>query len=81
MSLTENSILKSLVLFILNEVDVNTRESSLELYERWQKYSQIIIRNPYRAAWILEYLKSMKNFSRDDVKEAARLDGFLKEEN
>lgn len=75
--LTEEAILKSLVLFILDEVDVNIKESSLELYERWQNTSRIIIRNPFRAAWILEYLETQKNFSRDDIKEAAKLDNFL----
>lgn len=75
--LTETEILKSLVLFLLNEVDVNTKETSLELYERWQKYSRINIRNPHRAAWILDYLETLKNFSRKDMKEAARLDNFI----
>lgn len=75
--LTETEILKSLVLFLLNAVDVKTKETSLELYERWQKYSRIKIQNPYRAAWILEYLEMQKNFSRNDIREAARLDGFI----
>lgn len=75
--LTETEILKSLVLFLLNKVDVTTKETSLELYERWQEYSRIKIRNPHRAAWILDYLETQKNFSREDIKEAARLDNFI----
>lgn len=74
---TETEILRSLVLFLLNKVDVETKKTSLELYEEWQEYSQIKIRNPHRAAWILEYLEVQKNFSRADIKEAARLDGFI----
>ncbi len=78
--LTEMDILKSVVLFLLDGVDEKTTESSLEIYARWQKSSRIVIRNPYRAAWILEYFEMQKNFPRDDIREAARLDGFLQEE-
>ena len=75
--ITKNDVLKSLVLFLLNDVDVDTEETSLELYARWRKSNRIAVLDPINAAWVLDYLEEQKNFSRDDIREAARLDGFL----
>ena len=75
--MTKRDVLKTLVLFLLNDVDVNTEETSLELYTRWRKSSRIAVLDPEKAAWVLDYLEEQKNFSRSDIREAARLDGFI----
>ena len=75
--ITKKNVLKSLVLFLLFDVNVDTEETSLDLYLRWRKSNRIAVLDPVQAAWVLDYLEEQKNFSRDDIREAARLDGFL----
>ena len=74
---TDRDFLKSLVLFLIYDVPENTRESSLQLYQRWQKKTGIIVRHPDRAVWTLEYLERMKHYRRGALKEAAVIDGFI----
>ena len=74
---TDRDFLKSLVLFLIYDVPENTRESSLQLYQRWQKNTGIIVRHPDRAVWTLEYLERMKHYRRGALEEAAVIDGFI----
>lgn len=74
---TDRDFLKSLVLFLIYDVPENTRESSLQLYQRWQKKTGIIVRHPDRAVWTLEYLERMKHYRRGALEEAAVIDGFI----
>lgn len=75
--MTDRDYLRSLVLFLLYDVPVDTQESSVQLYRRWQKKTGIVVKHPNRAAWTLEFLESQKNYRRAALEEAAIIDGFI----
>lgn len=60
-----SATLKSIVLFLLNDVDVKTNENAIELFERWRKTTHYCVKDPLEVKWCLEYLNAMKSFNRD----------------
>lgn len=75
--MTDRDFLKTLVLFLIYDVAEDTKESAVELYRRWSKKYNIKVKGPKRAAWTLEFLESQKNYRREAVIAAARIDGFI----
>lgn len=61
-----SATLKSIVLFLLNDVDVKTNENAIELFERWRKTTHYCVKDPLEVKWCLEYLNAMKSFNRDE---------------
>ena len=72
-----SATLKSIVLFLLNDVDVKTNENAIELFERWRKTTHYCVKDPLEVKWCLEYLNAMKSFNRDALKRTAIADGFI----
>ena len=72
-----SATLKSIVLFLLNDVDVKTDENAIELFERWRKTTHYCVKDPLEVKWCLEYLNAMKSFNRDALKRTAIADGFI----
>lgn len=77
--MTERQFLKSIVLFILFDVDEESKESAVSLYQRWQQKTGASVTGQQRAAWMLEYLVRLRNCRRDALKEAAIIDGYIAE--
>ena len=74
---SRNHFFRSLVLFLLNDVEEDTLESSLALYDRWSKKTNLVIKSPEVAAWTLEYLERTKNIDRRALLDAAIIDGYI----
>ena len=70
--ITQRSFFKSLVLFLLEDVQEDSQESVLDLYTRWSQKN-----HPKTALWTLEYFARTRNFSREALRNAAVIDGFL----
>ena len=49
-----SATLKSIVLFLLNDVDVKTNENAIELFERWRKTTHYCVKDPLEVKWCLE---------------------------
>lgn len=75
--ITQRSFFKSLVLFLLEDVQEDSQESVLDLYTRWSQKNHLVIKDPKTALWTLEYFARTRNFSREALRNAAVIDGFL----
>lgn len=75
--MTRDDYIKSMVLFLLEDVEEDTKESAVDIYRRWKEKTGIVVKGPKLAAWTLEFFNSQKNFRRDAIREAAVIDGYI----
>ena len=77
MARTIDDLYKSIVRFLLFEVDPETNDSAADIYTAWRFATRFTIQSPAIAAYVLEYLEAMKHCDRDLLLLTAKMDGYV----